>query len=157
MRFLFPSLFLAVALSLPVASVAQHHLGGEDESVLTPREAQLLDSLLPEHPGPAALAGKRYAFVTGSTGHVLEPKSVFFQRHVLPWTTTGKQPVVGWRPFTEAERRAAGGYDGLLLVWVKNLGPKQRSALVRQLNTETPTRSHARSCRKLTLFKFRSV
>ena len=133
-------LFMPVALSLPVASAAQNQPGGNDASVLTPREAQLLDSLLPEHPGPAALAGKRYAFVTGSLGHVLEPKSVFFQRHVLPWTTTGKQPVVAWRPFTEAVRRASGGYDGLLLVWVKNLGSKQRNTLVRQLNAGATTR-----------------
>jgi hypothetical protein len=137
MRLLFPSLFLAIALSLPVASVAQNHPGSDDAPILTPREAHLLDSLLPEHPGPAALAGKRYAFVTGSTGHVLEPKSVFFQRHVLPWTTIGKQPVVAWQPFTEPERRASGGYDGLILVWVKYLGPKQRNTLMRELNVET--------------------
>ena len=133
-------LFWAVGLTLPLAVAAQDIPGGSDAPVLTRREAQLLDSLLPEHPGPAALTGKRYAFVTGSLGHVLEPKSVFFQRHVLPWTTTGKQPVVAWRLFTEAERRASGGYDGLLLVWVKNLGPKQRNALVRQLNAGATTR-----------------
>lgn len=141
MRLLIPLLSLAGALTLPIASVAQNHPGSDDAPVLTPREAQLLDSLLPEHLGPAALACKRYAFVTGSTGRVLEPKNVFFQRHVLPWTTIGKQPVVAWRPFTEMERRASGGYDGLMLVWVKNLGPKQRNALVRQLSGGATTLS----------------
>lgn len=133
-------LFWAVGLTLPLAATAQDRPGSSDAPVLTRREAQLLDSLLPEHPGPAALTGKRYAFVTGSLGHVLEPKSVFFQRHVLPWTTKGQQPVVAWRPFTEAEHRASGGYDGLLLVWVKNLGPKQRNTLVQQLNAGATTR-----------------
>lgn len=133
-------LFWAVGLSLSHAAAAQDRPGSNDSYILTRREAQLLDSLLPEHPGPAALAGKRYAFVTGSLGHVLEPKSVFFQRHVLPWTTTGKRPAVAWRPFTEAERGASGGYDGLLLVWVKNLGLKQRNVLVRQLNAGATTR-----------------
>lgn len=137
----FPCLFLAVALSLPAASVAQNLLGSDDAPMLTPREAHLLDSLLPGHPGPAALTGKRYAYVTGSLGHVLEPKSVFFRRHVLPWTTAGMMPVVGWEPFNEAERRASGGYDGLMLVWVKMLGRKQRSVLVRQLNEGTTMRS----------------
>jgi hypothetical protein len=104
MTLILPFVSLVGALTFSFAAAAQNRPGSDDAPVLTPREAHLLDSLLPEHPGPAALAAKRYAFVTGSTGHVLEPKSVFFQRHVLPWTARGEQPVVAWRPFTEAER-----------------------------------------------------
>ena len=139
-------------LTLPLLAAAQARPGSDDSPILTLREAQLLDSIFAarelqyEHPGlapgTAALAGKRYAFVTGSSGHVLEPKSVFFHRHIFPWLTDKRLPAVKWVPFTEAESRASGGYDGVMLVWVKLFLPKRRNALIRQLNEGATTRLH---------------
>jgi hypothetical protein len=117
-------------LGWPVAASAQSPRGREKVPVLTPAEGRRLDSLLRPLGGAGPMAGRRVAFITGNLGQTVVPTRVFFQR---PGPAT-RGAGLTYLPFTRAEQHASGGYDGLLLEWVKRLGPKQRQVLVRQLN-----------------------
>ncbi|RAK69467.1 hypothetical protein DLM85_00950 [Hymenobacter edaphi] len=109
-------------------------LGTDDNPLLTMPEARFLDSLLRDKRQNFTFAHKRIAFLSGSSGTVIETKSRVFKHHILPWTSEGATPVLQLVPLTEAEKQASGGYDALLMSWAKlQLGPVRKQRMIREL------------------------
>jgi hypothetical protein len=131
MRILLSLLF---AFSLIQLAKAQNRLGVTDNPILTEQEGQFLDSLLQEQRGRFEFPTKRVAFLYGgSTGNAFQPKSTFFHQHVLPWTTTGRTPVLRLVKLTEAEKKASGGYDALVVAWAKVFTARQKEKMLKLL------------------------
>ncbi len=131
MRILLSLLF---AFSMIQLAKAQNRLGLNDNPILTEQEGQFLDSLLRGQRGRFEFPTKRVAFLDGgSTGNAFQSKSTFFHQNVLPWTTTGRTPVLLLVKLTETEKKASGGYDALVVAWAKVFTARQKEKMLRRL------------------------
>ncbi len=101
---------------------SQRVLGANNNPLLNASEGHLLDSLLQARRQSFEFTNKRIAFIYGgSTGNAFQPKSEFFSKNVLPWTTEGKVPGLQLLILTDAEKSRSGGYDALVVAWAKIL------------------------------------
>lgn len=104
--------------------------------LLSKEEAELLNRLLEETRGEYDLYGKNIAFITGSSGNKVISKVEFFDSCIYPWTTDHKNPSLMMLILSEEDHMASGGYDVLLLVWVKAFSKKQKNRIVQNLNED---------------------
>jgi len=106
---------------------SQNLLGADNNPLLNEKEGHLLDSLLQAQRHGFELTNKRIAFIYGgSTGNAFQPKSDFFSKNVLPWTTRDKAPALQLVILTDAEKIKSDGYDALVVAWAKVLFTQQR-------------------------------
>jgi hypothetical protein len=103
------------------------------EEILSAHEAELLDSLLEKSRGDFEFQGKKIAFITGSSGSQILSKADYFKNYVNPSIASGQYLNVFMIELNEAEKRASGGYDALVLSWVKVLSNRQKRKVIEQL------------------------
>lgn len=108
-------------------------LGIDNNPLMNKNEAMLLNTLLEETRGTFDFAGKKVAFVTGSSGRTITSKFNYFNDLVLPWIKADSKPQIFMVILTADEKIRSGGYDALVFSWVKIFTPKTRKRVVRQL------------------------
>lgn len=94
-------------------------IGTDDHPVLNKEEVKLLNSLLQETRDTFDFMDKKVAFITGSNGRTITPKSNYFKSSVLPWVEDGTRPQISMVKLSKDEKEKSGGYDVLVLSWVK--------------------------------------
>ncbi|MBX2979737.1 MAG: hypothetical protein KF905_10615 [Flavobacteriales bacterium] len=103
------------------------------EGALTTQEAELLNSLLEGVRGTFDFEGKRIAFISGSMGKRVLSKDDYFENYVTPWLSEGKVPYIAMTILTKEEKNISGGYDALVLSWVKYFSARQKRRIIQQL------------------------
>lgn len=111
-------------------------LGIDDNPILNKNEVELLNSLLNDTRDDFNFTDKKVAFITGSNGGTIVSKSNYFQNSVIPWIENDSEPQIFMVKLTEDEKLKSGGYDVLVLSWVKVFTPKTQEKVIRQLGLE---------------------
>lgn len=93
---------------------------------LNEKEVELLNSLLGITTDIYNFEGKKVAFITGSSGSHILHKSDFFETCINPWTAENKNPPIFIVQLNEKEKIKSGGYDVLVLAWVKVFTKKEK-------------------------------
>jgi hypothetical protein len=120
-------LFLGGAFSNTLNGQNLDSLGLDDSPYLNSAESAMLNSLLEESRGDFDFSGKKVVFTTGSSGKTIISKSNFFKSNVVPWVENGDSPSIMMEIFTPEEKEMTGGYDVIVMVWVKVLvGQKKK-------------------------------
>jgi hypothetical protein len=111
-------------------------LGIDNNSILNKNEVELLNSLLKETRDRFDFTDKKVAFITGSMGRTIVSKSDYFRNSVIPWIKTDSEPQIFMARLTEDEKMKSGGYDVLVLSWVKVFTPKSQEKVIKKLGNE---------------------
>jgi hypothetical protein len=102
--------------------------------MLSTQEAELLNSLLEKSRNAFDFHGKKIAFITGSSGSRILSKTDFFTTCVNPWLTKGDTPQIFMVALTGEEKNKSGGYDALVLSWVKVFTNRQKGKIIKALS-----------------------
>ena len=111
-------------------------LGIDDNPILNKKEVELLNSLLNDTRDDFNFADKKIAFITGSNGGTIVSKSNYFHNAVIPWIENDSEPQIFMVELTEDEKLKSGGYDVLVLSWVKIFTPRTQEKVIKQLGLE---------------------
>ncbi|GAB5556843.1 MAG: hypothetical protein SchgKO_10560 [Schleiferiaceae bacterium] len=130
-------LFLGGAFSATLNGQNLDSLGLDDSPYLNSAEAAMLNSLLEEPRGDFDFSGKKVVFTTGSSGKTIISKSNFFKSDVIPWVENGDSPAIMMEIFTPEEKEMTGGYDVIVMVWVKVLVRNQKEKIIEHLKEAT--------------------
>lgn len=104
------------------------------EEMLSPEEAELLNSLLKNSRGKFDFEGKKIAFITGSSGGRILSKMDFFNTCINPWLENNEKPQVFMVLLNDKEKMKSAGYDVLVLSWVKVFTQKYKRKVIKQLS-----------------------
>ncbi len=91
---------------------------------------KLLNLLLEESRDTFDFKNKKVAFITGSSGTRIVSKYEFFNNSVIPWIEKDLRPQIFMCQLTDKEKSKSGGYDVLVLSWVKIFTDKRRKKTV---------------------------
>ena|SRR5690554_3074894 len=111
-------------------------VGTDDNPVLNPNEVELLNLLLGETRDGFDFKDKKVAFITGSNGGTLVSKTDYFKNSIGPWVEQDSKPQIFMVKLTEVEKTKSGGYDVLVLSWVKVFTPKTKKRIITQLGID---------------------
>lgn len=112
--------------------------GLDNHSKISAYEASFLNDYYRER-NTFDFSDKTIAFITGGGGSIISSKSEYFN-HVKQWkenhnTTIETKLVV----LTDEEKRTSGGYDAIVLFWVKIFTKNQRAKMVVRLGATHQT------------------
>jgi hypothetical protein len=128
-----PLLFLMTSLFAQTTD----SLGIDNDAIPNRQEAGFLNSTLKDKGSTFNFINKKLAFVTGSSGHIILPKSEYFKKYVIPWIDKGSIPQIFTVRLTPEQKQKSGGYDAIVLCWVKAFSDKQKRKIVDQLAEQT--------------------
>ncbi len=119
-------------------------LGIDHNPILNAKEVKLLNLLLKDTRDSYDFTNKKVAFITGSNGGTIVSKSDYFKNSVIPWIEKDSEPQIFLVKLTEDEKTKSGGYDVLVLSWVKVFNPKTKEQVITQLGSKNkyPSTSH---------------
>jgi hypothetical protein len=112
------------------------NIGIDDNPNLNEDETKLLNSLLDEKRDDFDFKDKKVAFLTGSSGRTIMAKSDYFKNSVIPWIDDGSRPQISMIKLTKEEKEKSGGYDVLVLSWVKALTRRGQRKIIEELGQE---------------------
>lgn len=109
------------------------YIQGDSLGNLTSNEVTILDSLLNNTKEIFDFGDKKVAFISGSSGSRVLSKKDFFETCINPWIEEGKEPQIFLVKLDENEKAISGGYDALLLSWVKVFSDRQKRKTIKEL------------------------
>lgn len=118
----------------PQAMAQFQEVARDKEDILSIQEADLLNSLIKQSQDTFDFHKKKVAFITGSNGGRILTKAEYFQTCINPWKEEGEIPQVLIIELTAEEKRKSGGYDALVLSWVKVFTDKRKGKVIKQLS-----------------------
>ncbi len=126
------TLFILSTLFWAIGLYAQRSdsLGIDNRPVLNNYEVKILNLLLEEKRDTFDFKNKKVAFITGSSGTRIVSKYEFFNNSVIPLIEKDLRPQIFMRQLTDKEKSKSGGYDVLVLSWVKIFTDKRRTKIV---------------------------
>ncbi|MBN1185163.1 MAG: hypothetical protein JXB49_22950 [Bacteroidales bacterium] len=104
-----------------------------DNKRLSTVDADLLNSLLETSRDTFDFHCKKIAFLTGSSGSKVLSRADFFNSCINPWLTKGATPQIFMVLLTREEKDLSGGYDALVLSWVKVFTNRQKRRMLKKL------------------------
>lgn len=103
---------------------------------LTPQEAQRLNTLLDRSRGTFDFHGKRAAFITSSAGNRILSKADYFRDGTSDSLADDQVPQISIVELTRDEKNRSGGYDVLVLCYVKVFTDRQKRRIIERLSKE---------------------
>lgn len=100
---------------------------------LSKTEAELLNNLLKDSRDTFNFQNKKVAFISGNSGGSIVNKSYYFDHLISPWIEKDATPQIFMVRLNDEEKLKSGGYDVLVLSWVKVFTPKRRRKVIRAL------------------------
>jgi hypothetical protein len=128
-----PLILLLVLLTNVLYGQQSINLGTDDSTVLNKFEVDFFTSFFKDQSDPFDFKGKKIAFVTGSSGGKLLTKSEYFKICVKPWTTNNSKPQIFLCKLKIDEKIKSGGYDVIVLSWVKLFTENRKLKIINQL------------------------
>lgn len=134
MKQLFTAFVLMFFLYSVNAQQIIEHCGLDNDAKLNNDEAQFLNNYYKDR-GAFDFSEKKLAFITGGGGAIISSKSEYFS-HVKQWkdnhnTTIETKLVV----LTSEEKESSGGYDAIILFWVKFFPKSQKQKIILRLGS----------------------
>jgi hypothetical protein len=132
-------LFISVLFSRMdlLGQFTRYNFSATNQQYLNADEAKLLNKLL-NTSDTIHLQDKRIAFITGSSGRIILSKKSFFQENITPWVEGNVRPILSIVVLNEEERAKSGGYEVLVLSWVKVFTSFHRRRIVKKLAMNSP-------------------
>lgn len=127
------TLIISLLLSTNLFGQSPDSLDIDNNNYLNRQEIDFLNASLKSSRDTFDFTNKKIAFVTGSSGGKIISKQDYFLTCVKPWTDEGLTPQVFFVRLTNDERQKSGGYDALVLSWVKIFTDKQKKNIIKQL------------------------
>ncbi len=112
---------------------ASDSLGLDKNIALNRQEISFLNTSLKSSRDTFDFTDKKIAFVTGNSGGKIILKQDYSLTCVKPWVDKGSIPQIFFIRLTNDEKQKSGGYDVLVLSWVKVFTDKQKKNLIKQL------------------------
>ena len=109
-------------------------MGVDDLSLLNSYESAYFNVVFNENLNGFYFHGKKIAFITESSGTCIISKTEFFNTCINPWLAEGETPQIFMVKLTEEEKNKSGGYDVLVLSWVKVFTDKRKKIIIKQLS-----------------------
>lgn len=106
----------------------------ENTDTMNGKEISILNSILKNSRDTFDFERKQVAFISGSSGSKILTKSYFFNNCIYPWIEKEERPQVSMILLNEEEKKLSGGYDVLVLAWVKSLSNKQKQKILVKLS-----------------------
>lgn len=103
-------------------------------SNLTHFEAELLNSLLENSRKNFDFHEKKILFVTGSSGNRIISKDEWINYCIKPWIDNGIYPNISLIKLSEFEKHLSGGYDAIVLSFVKHFSKKRKDLILNKVN-----------------------
>lgn len=128
--------------SLTVPITSSYHQSERDNYFilkticLDNKEVKLLNDLLGEGES-YDFYNKKVIFITGSAGHLIVDKDDFFNNYVYPVLEKGDRPILGMIKLSEKEKQKAGGYDVIVMAYVKVLTNRQKKRIIISVGKES--------------------
>lgn len=126
-------LVISLLLTTSVFGQSSDGLGKDNNIVLNRDEIEFLNTSLKSSRDTFDFTNKKIAFVTGSSGSKLISKQEYFLNCVKPWTDKGSSPQIFFVRLTLEEKQKSGGYDAIVMSWVKLSTDKQKKRIIEQL------------------------
>ena len=123
MRHLFT--FILIVTCSNVFGQVNNSLGIDDNPILTEIESKFFNELSIVKSDTFDFSFKKIAFITGNSGKLILSKSQYFKDCVKPWLDKGLIPQTSVIILTKEEKEKSGGYDAIILSWVKLFTNKQ--------------------------------
>lgn len=130
------SLFLC---SLGLFAQSYDSLGLDNNPVLNLSEVNLLNTLLDDTREDFDFSNKKVAFITGPSGQQIIEKSEYFQNIVAPRIGESMEFQIFMVKLSEEEKIQSGGYDVLVLSWVKVFSSRTQKKTIEQLGKNQST------------------
>lgn len=102
----------------------------DNRPFLNKSEVTLLNSLLEKQRDTFDFKDKKVAFLTGSSGGVIVSKSEYFSKSLIPWIEKASNPQISMVRLTDEEKLKSGGFDVLVLSWVKLFTDKRQKRTI---------------------------
>ena len=128
--------------SLTAPIISSYHQSEKDNYLilkticLDNKEVKLLNDLLGEGES-YDFYNKKVIFVTGSAGHLIVDKDDFFNNYVYPVLEKGNRPILDMIKLSEKEKQKAGGYDVIVMAYVKVLTNRQKKRTIISVGKES--------------------
>lgn len=133
MKLYLTSLLLALTISL--FGQAVDSLGIDNNPRLNKYEAAYFNNIFKDRRENFDFVGKKVAFITGSTANRHWSKTEYFSE-IKPRQFTESSGSFQFPIFlTEEEKIKSGGYDVILLSWVKLLTDRRRKQIISELQS----------------------
>ena len=107
-----------------------------DTIYLDDKEVKLLNDLLGEGES-YDFYKKKIIFVTGPAGHLIVNKDDFFNDNVYPVLEKGDKPILSMIKLSDIEKQKAGGYDVIVLAYVKALTNRQKKRIIKSVGKDS--------------------
>jgi hypothetical protein len=108
-------------------------LGIDNNPILNGYEVKYFNDILEERRDTFNFKNKKISFVTGSSGTMIVSKEDYFTRLVKPWLIKGSKPQTFFVALNKEEKEISGGYDAIVLTWVKLFTDKRKKKIIKQL------------------------
>ena len=96
----------------------------------------ILNSYLEESRGSFNFIDKKVGFITGKTGKKPVSKSEYFNETIKSWIDDNKKPQIFMVKLSDKEKAQSGGYDILVLSWVKIFSDKSQDLAIKHLESK---------------------
>lgn len=101
---------------------------------LNMQEAERLNTLLDRSRGTFDFQGKRAAFITSSAGNRILAKADYFGDGQADSISYNQAPQISMVELTRDEKNRSGGYDVLVLCYVKVFTDRQKRRIIERLS-----------------------
>lgn len=128
------TLIIPFFLTTNIFGQSSDSLGVDNHVSLNKQEIDFLNTSLKNSRDTFDFSNRKIAFVTGSSGGRLIAKRDYFSTCIRPWTEKGTSPQIFFVRLTPEEKQKSGGYDAIVMSWVKLFTVNQRNRIIGQLS-----------------------
>jgi len=118
--------------SIKIYSQNLDSLGVDNASSLNEFEAGYFNELFKDSKGNFSFNNANIIFVTNPSGNRLVSKNEYFNKLVKPWLINGDKPQTSFRILSKEEKIKSGGYDVIVLSWVKIFTKKRQKKILKK-------------------------
>lgn len=108
-------------------------LGLNNAPVLNKFESEYFNKVFKDKRGTFNFNDKKAIFLTGTSGSEIVEKVEYFERLVKPWLIKNSSPQIFFKILNEEEKATSGGYEVIILSWVKVFSAKKQRQIIKKI------------------------
>ena len=129
------TILILLILSSSIQKVQSQNLdslGFNDSPLLNQFESEYFNEVFKDQRGDFNFNQAKAIFVTGNSGKEIVRKEEYFNRLVKPWLIKNNKPQTFFKILTQKEKIKSGGYDVIILSWVKVFTKRKQKRIIRK-------------------------
>ena len=112
-------------------------LGIDDSPYLNQFESEYFNEILKDQRENFSFNNAKAIFVTGNSGKKIIQKKEYFNGLIKPWLIKNNKPQTFFIFLNEKEKAKSGGYDIIILSWVKVFTKRKQKRIIRKMRKKT--------------------